>query len=232
MEGARPFLDADFPGYAEAVARERLVRGAACLGINEKICGFEVKPLTAFHIRLLSLVRSPFLINGVTGEMLAGKPEIISDVMRFLWIVSPMFKSGDIEKKKWWQRKTEKDKFNSTFSPIVKLGIDIVCREILEYIEEAFLDAGEPSAGDKSYWEFEVEVSHELHEAYGYRVDFWNEMPVEKNPIHVPLKLIFQLRKIRRKWNNPDAVLQNKSEKIISLGLAAMNERDKLNGRK
>ena len=229
MENARPFLDEDFPGYAEAVARENLVRGAACLGVNEKICGLEVKPLTAYHVRWLVMVRSPFMMRGITLEALATKPDVINDVMKFLWIVSPMFKPGTVERKYMWHQKTERDRFDMFFSPILSQKVDNVCREILEYVDEAYIDAGESDSNDKSYYEFEIAISHELHEHYGYRVDFWNPMPVELNPIHVPLKMIFQFRKLRQKLSDPKAVVVNQSEKFISLGLDRMNKETKLN---
>jgi hypothetical protein len=223
----RPFTDADCPGYAEAVARENLVRGAACLGLNEKICGLEVKPLTAYHVRWLVLVRSPFLLK-VSAEVLANKPDILDDVMKFLWIVSPMFEPG-VRERGWglgsgvWG--TAKDKFNRTFAPILKQRIDTVCREILDYVDEAYIDAEEAGHRDKNYYEFEVSIANELHEHYGYRVDFWNAMPVEKNPIHVPLKLVFQFRKCRAQKKG--LTVSNSSERFISAGLEAMNARDR-----
>jgi hypothetical protein len=224
MEGARPFLDADFPGYAEAVARESLVRSAACLGLNEKICGLEVKPLTAYHVRLLVLVQSPFLLK-IKPELLAGRPDIVDDVMKFLWIISPMFKAGSKTTSKWWLWRSPRDKFNCVFAAVLKQRIDNVCREILEYIDEAYIDAEPPINSDKSYYEFEIGIADELNEHYGYRADFWNPMPIEKNPVHVPLKLIFQFRK--RRLQNAGQIVCNQSEKLILAGLDAMNKKEK-----
>jgi hypothetical protein len=224
MQGARPFLETDFPGYAEAVAREGLIRSAACLGLNEKICGLEVKPLTAYHIRLLGFVRSPFLLK-IKAESLVSKPDIVDDVMKFLWIVSPMFKSGSKTTSKWWPRRSARDKFNRVFGPVLNQKIDKVCREILEYVDEAYIDAEPPTGSDKSFYEFEVGIADEMHEHYGYRVDFWNPMPQEKNSIHVPLKLIFQFRK--RRLQNAGQIVCNQSEKLISDGLDAMNKKEK-----
>jgi hypothetical protein len=235
MSGARPFTDADFPGYAEAVRRENTVRAASCLGLNEKICGLEVKPLTAYHLRWLLMVNSPFLLKGVSGEGLADKPGIIDDVMLFLWTISPQFKPGSQPSAKWKRNlfgsflfrifETNRDKFNRLFAPIISQRIDRVCSEILEYVDEAWLDYGEASGSDKTFYAFEVEIAHEMHEHYGYRVDFWNPMPPEKNPVHAPLKLIFQFRKLRHQASG--LVLSNTSERFISKGLAEMNERDR-----
>ena len=224
--GARPFVAADFPGYAEAVARENTIRAAACLGVNEKICGLEVRPLTAWLYRWLALVRSPFLIPGMTAGALVEKPEIVNDVMAFLWIVSPMFVPGARQRERWWQRRTARDRFNMAFAPILQQRVDDVCREILEYVDEAFVDAGAPDpGGDKNYFAFEVEIADELHRHYGYRVDFWRAPADGMNPVHVPLKLIFQFRKRRRQAAGD--VLWNGSDEYLSKGLAAMNARDR-----
>jgi len=223
--GARPFRAEDFPGYVEAVTREQTVRGVACLGLPEKICGLEVLPLTSFHCRWLSLIRSPFLLPGVTVDALAAKPGIVDDVMAFLWIISPQFQPGVTSRAHWWQRRTARDQFNRAFSPILKHRVDNVCREILEYVEETYLDF-EPGPGEtKSYFADEIAIAHELHEAYGFRVDFWHADPIANNPIHIPLKLVFQFRKLRHKLSGPGALVTNKSETLICKGLQRMNNK-------
>jgi hypothetical protein len=229
MSGARPFLDADFPGYAEAVAREHVVRGAACMGLSEKICGFEVKPLTAAHVRWLTLTRSPFLLGGLKPADFDSRPFLMDDIMRFLWIVSPMFDLRRSQPKRhWWQRQTARDRFNTAFAAIMDQEVGTVCREILEYMEEAYLDMEESQVtNDKSYFAFEVMIAEELHRNYGYRVDFWNAMPPDKNPIHVPLKLIFQFRKLRKHQSGEKTLVSNRSEKFISDGLARMSQTEK-----
>lgn len=104
MNCARASEHADFPGYAEAVARENKVRGSACLGLNEVICGCEVKPLCPEHLGLLTFIRHPFH-GGYTVDQLCGtkekefadaKPDLLADILRFLWIVSPMYKTGSV----------------------------------------------------------------------------------------------------------------------------------------
>ena len=233
----------DFPGYAEAVARENLIRGAACLGLNEKICGLEVLPLTAFHYRRLIFMRSPFLIKGITPKKLCGtpekkftdgKPDILMDLMNFLWLVSPMYAESSVTTPQWsilkklqfWkkQKRSKRDEFNTAFAPILKEPVDKVCAEILEYLDEAFVDQEEQISGsDKSYFAFEISIAQEFREHYGFRIDFWNpNCPRELNPLHVPLKLVFQFRKLRSKLNDPKAAVTNKSELFISLGLEKM----------
>ena len=231
-------MDSDFPGYAEAVAQENLVRGVACLGLNERICGLEVRPLTAWHVRWLMLNRSPFL-GKYPAAMLCAKPDIVDDIMRFLWIVSPLYKPGSKPTAGWRRRvwPSARDRFNRRYSPIVKQKLDQVVAEILQYMDEAYLDAGEGSTGEKSYYEFEIAVAHEMHEVYGLPIDFWVRPPGllgwlrdawrnwngQVNPIHIPLKIVFQLRKCRQKWNDPKALLTNRSEMLISKGLEKIN---------
>ena len=106
MNSAIEFTIADFPGYAEAVERENAIRGASCLGINEVICGLEVLPLCAAHVRLLSLVRSPFM-GAYPVQALIEKPDILADIMRFLWIVSPQYQTGAVAgvvpRRRWFE---------------------------------------------------------------------------------------------------------------------------------
>lgn len=228
------------PEYHDAVAHENFVRGHACLGFPESISGLEVLPLNAWHIRWLSLVRCPFLINGVTLEQLAGKPGIVEDILNFFWIVSPLFRPGAVTSKHW-PRLSRRDRFNERYAGLMTLPIDQVISGILKYIDDAMLDAGEPSIGgsDKSYYATEIGIAHELHEAYGYAINIWDrpswfarllvwagiKLP---NPSRVPLKNIFQLRKLRAKWNDSKAVITNRSEKILSEELARLNAAQRL----
>ena len=225
MNSAIEFSVADFPGYAEAVARENEIRGAACLGINETICGFEVKPLCAAHVRLLTLTRSPFL-GHYQVEVLLGKPGIENDIMLFLWIVSPFYESGSkaSEKRAWWRRKaspTSRDKFIDAFAPIIKMDARKVIHELLEYVEDSYIDCDDSSDGcAKSFFSFEISIAHELHKHYGFRVDFWNNPPREQNPLYVPLKLVFQFRKLRAKIDGGE--ISNKSDKLVESSLEAI----------
>lgn len=245
MTGALPVTDADFPGLAEAVAQENLVRGAACLGINELIGGCEVRPLTAYHIRRLTFAGSPFLAK-VTTEQLCADPAndqwLLHHLMLFLWIVSPFYEdSGKTSeppprkrfesKKKYAARcaalQTNRDRFNLAFATILKLPLDQLTREILEYVEESYLDAedGSPSADPAQYCAFEIQIAQELHSNYSrsYRVDFWNpEIQPSKNPLLVPLKIIFQLRKARLKAAGENVT--NRSQQKISEGLAKLGD--------
>lgn len=240
------FDDADFPGYDAAVAHENLVRAAACLGKNETICGLEVKSLDAHHVRLLTLINSPFLAT-VTAEELCTREEaqewLLHHIMLFLWTVSPMFELGSMAseppQRKWWQKfithhasritpPTARDRFNTAFAPILQQPLDVICREILEYIAEAYQDAepGDGTGNNKSYYAFEIMIAEELHANYPrtFRLDFWSaDCPPSQNPLHVPLKLVFQLRKCRH--HRKGEGVSNKSDTIIAAGLAALGRK-------
>ena len=230
MNSAIEFTIADFPGYAEFVALENEVRGLACLGINETICGLEVKPLCAAHVRLLSLVGSPFL-GSYPVKALVEKPGIANDVMLFLWIVSPHYEQGSqvSPPRRWWQSKakpTARDRFNEAFAPVVKMDAGKVIGDILLYVENSYIDAEESAKNTKSYFAFDVAIAHELCDSYPtcYRVDFWNpECPKDKNPLQVPLKIVFQLRKLRAVTEGQEPT--NKSEKLIQSGLGQIGKR-------
>jgi len=226
--GAEAFEEKDFPGFAEAVMRENRVRGMACLGLTEIICGLECLSFCAAHLRLLSLAQSPFLAK-VTAEQLCatelGRAQALNAAMLFLWIVSPFYEhgSGTTPARKWWQwrrKLSARDKFNTACAVLLQVPIDRICREILEYVEDTFLDAETPRTGgsDTSYCAFEIHLASELHEHYGYRIDFWNAAcPPDKNPLRAPLKIIYQLRKARRKAAGE--LVSNRSDEIISNAL-------------
>ena len=235
MNSAVEFSLADFPGYAEQVARERKIRAAACFGLNEIICGFEVKPLCAAHVSLLSLTRSPFL-GGFTAEQLCadgGRPGLVQDILTFLWIVSPMYEQGSQASVPvpWWRGwkhapQTARDRFNVAFADVVNLPALDVVREILEYIEDSFIDAEDGESGQKSFFADEISIAYGMSKHHGYRLDFWNpDCPMDKNPLWVPLKIVFQLRKVRHAAEHGTDGLKNKSDKLIAAALPALGER-------
>ncbi len=234
MNSAVDFSLADFPGYTEQVARERFIRAAACFGLNETICGFDVKPLCAAHVSLLTLVRSPF-IGGLTADQLCEpgneRPGLPADLMTFLWIVSPMYEAGSKASppRKWWQKKTPptaRDRFNEAFAPIGNLPAREVVSEILQYVEDSFIDAGDGDAGQKSFYADEIGIALEMAKNHGFRLDFWRaDCPPEKNPLLVPLKIVFQIRKARQAMEHGTSALSNQSDKLIAAALPKLGER-------
>jgi hypothetical protein len=229
MNSAVPFSIADFPGYAESAARERSIRRAACFGLNEQICRRDVRPLCAAHVSLLDLIRSPFL-GGFTAEQLCApgdeRPGLDRDILNFLWIISPMYVAGSLARAHWWQRKTPRDRFNQVFAGVLGLPVFEVVSEILAYIEDSFIDAGAGDPGQKHFFADEIAIALELSKYHGYRFDFWNPTcPPEKNPLLVPLKIVFQLRKARHAIEHGTDGLSNKSDTLIARALPKLGER-------
>lgn len=224
-----------YPGYAEAVARENLIRGAACLGWDETVCGCAVRPLTPYHIRRLTYARSPFLARLKAEELCQDETHhaaLLHHAMIFLWTISPMFSEagvGTARPRKWWpRRQTPRDRFNQSFSDIMQLTILEVSRELLNYVDEAYIDSEDagPSADTTQHCAFEIQIAQELHKNYprAYRIDFWNpDCPRGENPVHVPLKIIFQLRKARLKAAGE--TVSNRSDLVKSEGLAALGKK-------
>jgi len=219
------FTSADFPGYVEAVARENLVRAAACLGMTERICGVEVMPLTARHVRLLALSNSPLLWRSIKPEVLATRPGIYADALAFLWIVSPKFKAGNTK---------ARDKFLKSIRPVFKLSMVEVCREIAAYLDEAYLDAGQSDITEKSYYAFEISIVNSMHRSWGLPVDFWENHWLRRMvrrfsgqpcPLDVPLKIVWQNFKEQARYNNPETVLSNASDRVLADGLVKVNEK-------
>ena len=225
--GAIQLSPADFPGYVEAVARENNVRAAACLGLTERICGVEVLPLTARMVRLLAVCNSPHLMRSIKPEVLATRPGIHADAVAFLWIVSPKFKAGNLK---------ARARFLKSIRHVYKLPMDVVCKEIAEYLDEAYLDAGHPDITEKSYYAFEISIVNGLHRAWGLPVDFWENhwlrnlirrFSGKPCPLDVPLKIIWQNQKEQARHANAQTTLSNESDKKLADGLAALNQKMK-----
>lgn len=239
----------DFADLEREQARERYIRSVACLGLNEKICGIEVKPLTSWHVSHLRIVGSPFLTKLDCDQLIELRgPALFADVMLFLWIVSPMFEPGSraYEMTRWDKfiyrgktpehKKTARDRFNEAFAPVLGPDVSIkkIVGEIIEYIDEAFIDAEEPddTEAHKSFYSEEVSVAYELSKTGFFRLDFWNSdcLPAE-NPLKVPLKIVFQLRRARLQFEGKGESMKNRSDRILPLILSVITERENLKRR-
>ena len=225
--GAKNLTPADFPGYAAAAARENLVRAAACLGLPERVCGLDVLPMDIEHVRLFALAGSPFLIRGIDVHGLCQKPGIETDVMTALWIISPRYRPSA----------RARDRFlrSRAILAVMAMPIDQPVKALLDYVDEAYIDA--PPAGDdlKSYFSFEISVAIELSRAFGLPLDFWNKHPARRfvrwitgkpSPLKIPLKILFQLRKAQQQMDNSESIMHNQSDKLLADALAAMNSQN------
>ena len=215
------------PGYAAAVRRENLARAAACLGLDETICGVTVKPLTGRHVRLLALTGSPFMLRGISHDKLCAKPDIDLDILGFLWVVSPKFKAGSIRRR---------NRFFKSIRFVFKMQIGLLVKEIQTYIEDAYLDAPEAADSLKSHYAFEISLAQSMHKTWGVSVDFWvngwlrnfiRYISGRPNPIDIPLKIVWQLHKAEKKANDSQAILGNWSDKFISEHLSNLNREQK-----
>ncbi len=249
MSGIQQLTAEAFPGYAQEVARENFLRATACLGLTETVCGIEVLPLNAEHARHLALVRSPFLLRGVTAEQLYDLSGLETHVALCLWIVSPHFRPGQKNRlttrcRRWADRLTghlfenQREKFDRVQRPrILQQPAMAALRELIAYFADAFLDAPEPEDGPgKSYYADEVALTLALHHTFALPVDFWERHWLRNcvrrftgrpSPLQVPYKLVFQLLKAERRFRDPDALLKNPSDALLAAGLSALNARDR-----
>ena len=69
----------DVPGWSEAARRENEIRALPFLGLPEPVAGIDCAPLTLRRLMWLNMVKSPFLME-LTTEQLLAKPEIAGDV--------------------------------------------------------------------------------------------------------------------------------------------------------
>lgn len=110
--------------------------------------------------------------------------------------------------------KTSRDIFNQAFSKVWDLKASEVCAAIIGYMDDAYIDHESFGTSSKAYYCQELVFAYELHKCFPtcFRIDFWNDAPRNTNPSHVPLKLLFQLRKANRAASDAEAILTNKSE--------------------
>jgi hypothetical protein len=172
------------PGYRDAALRDAIEREQAFLALNEAVCGVEVKPFALRHIQILRAIKSPFFDGGIPTHV---------DCARFLWIVSTKFCEAD----GFWSR-VKRWMFYRRLG-MCKINYGECLKAIHEYIADAFRESpgsSDKSSGQESYWSFSASIIDAMGCAYGWTPELSSVMP---------LKHIFQLLKVVRKRNNPDA---------------------------
>ena len=217
-------LSRDCPGYAEAARREDEIRAVPFLGVDERIAGLTIAPLTLRRVQWLTMIRSPFLLN-LPAETLVEKPDIAADIGAFLWIVSPEFK---VESKRAKARF-----FKRKIPAVMKMNALKVIKEIREYVEEAFLDSGKSEGEQRNYYSTAAAVVGFFHRNYGLQIDVWEnnwarniirKLTGQPNILDVPLKIAFQLIRAHQKSVNPDTNFYNSlSQPKIDEWLAGLN---------
>jgi hypothetical protein len=219
-------LHRDVPGYAEAARREEELRSVVFLGMDERIAGLPAAPLTLRKVQWLTMTCSPFLLRMDAAALLT-KPDLAADIILFLWIVSPQFKAGD---------EKAKQKFYRATRPVMEMEAVKVIQEILDYIDEAFLDSGEGDGdGDqRSYYATAAAIVGFFHRSYHLQIDVWENgfwrnlvrrLTGQPNILDIPLKIAFQLIRVQQKSVNPEQKFTNRlSQPKIDAWLADLNQ--------
>ncbi len=167
------------PGLTEAVsaaeAEEAAIRELPFIGERTDICGVPAKLFTLWHWMMLRAARSPFLGYGSTIDG--------SDVMQFLWIVSPEFVWGDTEKR---------DAFIAEIADA--LPYEDAVDGIREYLAESMMDLITRSHDSEApVISLAASLIHRIAAAYGIGLNgfaaFRNEI------IHMPLIELAQYRR-------------------------------------
>jgi hypothetical protein len=193
-------LEDQIPGLREAIERENSAWDAAWLGLNESICGVEVKAYTPRHDLILGWngLRSPFL----GGDWPKTDRELLLAIRAFLWTVSPQFGKGPL--KQLW-----------LFWRIRKLDARKVVNDIQRYLSEAYSDAPASSGPGSPQFNSWFSDICDL---------FWFEYSAHRNEIiDMPMKQIFQLCKSMKARKKPDCHLFKPSDRIIGEWLKEQN---------
>jgi hypothetical protein len=180
--------DLPIPGYAEAVRRENLSRLAAFVpGATDRLCGFDVRPLTARHVCFLGLADNGFVGGGATIE-----PE---DVSQFLWVVSVGF-SPDEGRRDAFVKRT------------VSLSFVQSVREIEDWIEDAYGDAPGTAEGSRSPVSWVAALVDRFASEYG-----WTDQAILDIPL-ARLWQYFRCIQIRKSSGKGGPIFINRSDKI------------------
>jgi hypothetical protein len=195
------------PGLREAEEREGSAWDAAWLGLNESICGIEVKPFTPRHDLMLGWngLRSPFLGGPWPEDGL----DLVAHINAFMWGVSPGFAPNQPLREFLFIRRLRK-------SPAGK-DVKSLIAGIARYAQEAYADA--PSSGgydSPSFNSWFSDACDLFGAEYGWRPE---------DIIDRPMKQIWQLLKSLRARRNPGCHLFKPSDRIIGAWLDEKNRR-------
>lgn len=184
------------PGYRAAVERENALRDAAFLDLPERICGFEVRPLTPSLFIALDGAGSPFVSGG---------PAEPADVSVFLWAISTEYTRCDEARSRFITR-TRAVEFSAA------------CKEISDYLADAFQDCPPTSAAEGCeiipYASWTSAVIDLLASEYG-----WGQAEI----LGMPLKCVFQYVRRIQKRRNPGKTLFNRSDTVRGDWLRRVN---------
>jgi len=151
--------------WCEAGYKESVIREFAFLNITHEICGVEVNPLTPIHLILLDFLNSPFVNPRDTLNS--------GDIFQFLYIVSTDYKQGD------------KTQYESFIAKHANIDINKAVDEIIEFINDAFLDEPASSTSNKSsnkrpYTAWCVPYIDRIACEYGWTDDYIIRLPFSR----------------------------------------------------
>jgi hypothetical protein len=190
------------PGLRDAVQRESRVRDNAFLIglVPERVCGFEIRPLTLTTYLLLEKIRSPFLITRPlrVGEKLLKPSEIVPSpdaTFNALWILSAnhrpttgsLFNRIAARASRWVLRRR-----------VARSQHAALVDGLRAFMEESMMDmpqgaSSAPRIASSSYFAQVVDL---LASEYGWTADY---------VMRLPMVQLWQLRNRIRKRLNPKA---------------------------
>lgn len=184
----------EIPGYASAVAHERLNRNAAFLGLADRVCGIDVSPMTLRHYVCLESIGSPYVCGGdITSE----------DTLAAVWLISPDYDPKNNSARKAFCKRI------STYK------VADAMREMNDYVSSAFEDAPASAGGNTvQYYSTAASLVDLFAREYGWQL---NEI------LDLPLAVLFQLVKAIIARTDPDAILFNPSDKVRGQWLCKVN---------
>ena len=197
----------DIPGYKEALAEERELRGRVCIGIPFVVCGVHLRLMTLRDYVNLQALRSPFVAGGFVRR---------TDCLQILCYMQTGYrepKQGLIGRFLARRRNSEILKLVQKFDTLQLIA------GINEYIDAVFLDspASSVSAGESSpIASSTASIIDQLGSSYGWSID---EM------MDVELPLVFQLFRIRHlmEGGKRSALINRRSSKVIGEYLRTVN---------
>lgn len=164
------------PGYAEAIAEERIDRAVAFLGLPELIAGISVEPLTARRVQWLRAVSNPFLAGGNKVND--------AQIIQFIWMVHKDFRQGS-------------DAFAQFAASLEELDTTKAERDIEAYLERAYLDQMPGEAG-RPYYEPAAYIIY-MMQGEPFR---WTE----ERAMTTDLRIIYQLLKVHAHANGKSLI--------------------------
>jgi len=176
----------DLPEFQVAVKRENEIRDAAFLRLTTRIGPIELKPMTPRDLLILDGLDNPVVSGGIpTSAQLAD----------FMWKLSTEYKDGA----RWRRWRFAKR--------VAKLDFISTIQACFNYIRDTFQDA--PAGSGEHSLPYAGWCAH-------LAVSLAPQNPAANLDLilNTPLKILFQLRRVMRRVDNPNAPMINFSDRI------------------